>query len=212
MRVVSVLKPKLGTSRRLMCCYCLQLSSEHFYLQKMTELALFIMYFCSWAWFHTPLCCLLFPFFFFFLFLEIIAFRGKCEFACKIFICWMQMVGWECYFVWKCMFSQDSFLFFVSHSWLLSKIWQSNWHFVSQTWRILIAPDCIKLYRLTNEEARVWAPAFWVFCLRRPSSWQAMSVWNYWNRRFKAFWTHSQDERAVKELTCSQLTCTFKYD
>lgn len=27
--------------------YCLQLSSEHFYLQKMTELALFIMYFTS---------------------------------------------------------------------------------------------------------------------------------------------------------------------
>lgn len=56
---VSVLKQKLGTSRRLMSCYCLQLSSEHFYLQKMTEFALFIMYVSKKAALHgrlrTPL-------------------------------------------------------------------------------------------------------------------------------------------------------------
>lgn len=206
MGVVSVLKPKLGTSRRLMCCYCLQLSSEHFYLQKMTELALFIMYFCSQAGLYVPLCCLLFPFFF----LEKIVFRGKCEFARKIFISWMQMVGCECYFVCKCVLVQASISFFVNNSGLLSKIWQSNWHFVSQTWRILLPLDCIKLFKLSNADARVWVCAFFGFCFRRPSSWRAMSVWNYWNRRFIAWWTHSQDESAV--LTCSQLTCTFKYE
>lgn len=103
-----------------------------------------------------------------------------------------------------------SISFFVNNSGLLSKIWQSNWHFVSQTWRILLPLYCIKLFKLSNAEARVWVCAFFGFCFRRPSSWRAMSVWNYWNRRFKAWWTHSQDERAV--LTCSQLTCTFKYE
>lgn len=35
--------------------YCLWLSSEHFYLQKMTELALFIMHVSKPATLYTPL-------------------------------------------------------------------------------------------------------------------------------------------------------------
>lgn len=52
-----------------MCCYCLRISSEHFYLQKMTELALFIMYFCSRAGCSTPLSATRVPGFSFFFFL-----------------------------------------------------------------------------------------------------------------------------------------------
>lgn len=52
---VGVLKPKPGTSRRLMSCYCFQLSSEYFYLQKMMELALFIMHVSKWAVQRIPL-------------------------------------------------------------------------------------------------------------------------------------------------------------
>lgn len=149
-----------------MRCYCLQLSSEHFYLQKMTELALFIMYFCSWAELHTPLCRLLFPFFFFSLEKNCLS-RPNANLPAKIFVCWMD--------VRTNVFSQASLLFFVSHSWLSRKVWQRNWHFVSQTRRILIAFDCIKQYRLTNAEARVWAHAFSVCCSKRPLSWQDMS-------------------------------------
>lgn len=47
-------KPRLGMSRRFMRLYCLQRSSEHVCLQKMTELALFIMYVCQRVVFHTP--------------------------------------------------------------------------------------------------------------------------------------------------------------
>lgn len=202
MGVVSVLKPKLGTSRRLMCCYCLQLSSEHFYLQKMTELALFIMYFCSMS--------LSAAFSFLFFSWKKMFSGANANYPAKYLFLgckWWGVSATLCANV--CLSNQSSISFFVSHSWLLSKIWQSNWHFVSQTWRILLPLDYIKLFRLSNAEARVWACAFFSFCLRRPSSWRAMSVWNYWNRRFKTWWTHSQDERVV--LTCSQLTCTFKY-
>lgn len=91
-----------------MCCYCLRISSEHFYLLKMTELALFIMYFCSRAGCSTPLSAARLPGFCFFFFLSFPPFKKRKK-GLYLLIRRPHLYAVACL------------------SWLLNKIWHNNW-------------------------------------------------------------------------------------
>lgn len=106
-----------------MCCYCLRISSEHFYLLKMTELALFIMYFCSRAGCSTPLSAARLPGFCFFFSSFVSPFQKKKERtvfnpSCVYLLMWRPHL-----YAFACL------------SWLLNKIWHNNWCSVSRKHR-----------------------------------------------------------------------------